>query len=95
MRHPRVHVPAFADSYLPGVTGLLKAGLDTYKGCAGDAFQRPLRSRFQARLTASVRASAGTSRHSSEGCKSQTVKVEPTTLAPSHAGVSVTVRTKR
>ena len=32
-----------------------------------------------------VRVSAGTSRHSGEGCKSQTVKVQPTTLAPSHA----------
>ena len=27
IRHPRVHVPAFADSYLPGVTVSLKAGL--------------------------------------------------------------------
>ena len=55
IRHPRVHVPAFADSYLPGVTVSLKAGLYTYKGTGADAFQRPLRSRFQARLTASVR----------------------------------------
>jgi len=31
MRHPRVHVPAFADSYLPGVTESLKVGLYTYK----------------------------------------------------------------
>ena len=31
IRHPRVHVPAFADSYLPGVTVSLKAGLYTYK----------------------------------------------------------------
>jgi hypothetical protein len=29
-RHPRVHVPAFADSSLPGVTVSLKAGLYTY-----------------------------------------------------------------
>src|SRR4029450_3814170 len=28
----RVHVPAFADSYLPGVTVSLKAGQSTYKG---------------------------------------------------------------
>jgi hypothetical protein len=27
IRHPRVHVPAFADSYLPAVTVSLKAGL--------------------------------------------------------------------
>jgi hypothetical protein len=73
----------------------LKAGLYTYKGSGADALQRPLRSRFRARLTASVRVSAGTSRHSGEGCKSQTVKVQPTTLAPSHAGLSVTVSTKR
>jgi hypothetical protein len=31
IRHPRVQVPAFADSYLPGVTVSLKAGLYTYK----------------------------------------------------------------
>jgi hypothetical protein len=30
IRHPRVHVPAFADSYLPGVTVSLKAGRSTY-----------------------------------------------------------------
>jgi hypothetical protein len=47
------------------------------------------------RLTPGVRASAGTSRHSGEGCKSQTVKVEPTTLAPSHAQALVTVSAKR
>ena len=33
-RHPRVHVPAFADSYLPAVTVSLKAGLYTYKALA-------------------------------------------------------------
>ena len=49
----------------------------------------------QFNLAALVRVSAGTSRHSGEGCKSQTVKVQPTTLAPSHAGLSVTVSTKR
>lgn len=31
-RTPRVHVPAFADSYLPGVTVSLKAAQSTYKG---------------------------------------------------------------
>jgi hypothetical protein len=36
IRTPRVHVPAFPDSYLPGVTVSLKAGLYTYKGPAGD-----------------------------------------------------------
>jgi hypothetical protein len=31
IRHPQVHVPAFPDSYLPGVYPvLLKAGLYTY-----------------------------------------------------------------
>jgi hypothetical protein len=55
IRHPQVHVPAFPDSYLPGVYPvLLKAGLYTYKGFAGDGFQRPLRSRFQPRLKRSV-----------------------------------------
>ena len=47
------------------------------------------------RLSAGVRVSAGTSRHSGEGCKSQTVKVQPTTLAPSHAQASATVSAKR
>ena len=37
IRHPRVHVPAFADSYLPVVTVSLKAGLYTYKVLAPDA----------------------------------------------------------
>src|SRR5262245_56682882 len=55
IRHPRVHVPAFTDSYLPGVTVSLKAGLSTYKGTAADALQRPLRCGFWARLIASVR----------------------------------------
>jgi hypothetical protein len=53
-RHPRVHVPAFPDSYLPVVYSTLKAGQSTYKGTGADALQRPLRSRFRARLTASV-----------------------------------------
>jgi hypothetical protein len=35
-RHPRVHGPAFADSYLPGVTVSLKAGRYTYKGTGAD-----------------------------------------------------------
>ena len=30
IRHPRVHVPAFTDSYLPVVTVSPKAGLYTY-----------------------------------------------------------------
>ena len=30
IRHPRVHVPAVPDSYLPGVTVSLKAGQSTY-----------------------------------------------------------------
>jgi hypothetical protein len=30
IRHPWVHVPAFPDSYLPGVTVSLKAGQSTY-----------------------------------------------------------------
>jgi hypothetical protein len=36
IRHPRVHVPAFAHSYLPAVTVSLKAGLYTYKGSGAD-----------------------------------------------------------
>jgi hypothetical protein len=56
IRHPQVHVPAFPDSYLPGVYPvLLKAGLYTYKGFAGDGFQRPLRCRFRQRLSGGVR----------------------------------------
>jgi insertion element IS1 protein InsB len=50
---------------------------------------------LRTRIKRLVRVSAGTSRHSGEGCKSPTVKVQPTTLAPSHAGLSVTVSTKR
>jgi hypothetical protein len=46
----RVHVPAFADSYLPGVTVSLKAAQSTYRGHGADALQRPLRSRFLRRL---------------------------------------------
>jgi len=37
----------------------LKAGLYTYNGSGGDALQRLLRSRFRARLTASVRPPSG------------------------------------
>ena len=55
-RNPRVHVPAFADSYLPAVTVSLKAGLYTYKGLAGDRLQPPLRCGFQARLKPGIRA---------------------------------------
>ena len=40
-RHPRGHVPAFPDSYLPGVTVSLKAGLSTYNGFAGGALDPP------------------------------------------------------
>ena len=43
MRHPRVHVPAFADSDLPGVTVALKAGQSTYKALAPDRFQRQVK----------------------------------------------------
>jgi hypothetical protein len=35
----RVHVPAFTDSYLPGVTVSLKAAQSTYKGPAADCLQ--------------------------------------------------------
>ena len=56
IRHPRVHGPAFADSYLPVVTISLKAGLYTYNRTGADALQRTLlrRFRFRARLTADV-----------------------------------------
>jgi hypothetical protein len=37
IRYPQVHVPAFADSYLPGVTVSLKAGQSTYKGLQATA----------------------------------------------------------
>jgi hypothetical protein len=55
-RNPRVHVPAFADSYLPGVTVSLKAAQSTYKGHGADCLQRPLlrRSRFRQRLSGGV-----------------------------------------
>jgi hypothetical protein len=39
-RTRRVHVPAFADSYLPGVTVSLKAAQSTYKGPGADAPER-------------------------------------------------------
>jgi hypothetical protein len=53
----RVQVPAFADSYLPGVTVSLKAAQSTYKGSGADCLQRPLvpRSRFQQQLRPGVR----------------------------------------
>jgi hypothetical protein len=38
-RHPRVHVPAFADSDLPGVTVSLKTAQSTYKEHGADAQQ--------------------------------------------------------
>jgi hypothetical protein len=52
----RVHVPAFADSYLPGVTVSLKAAQSTYNRPGADAFQPALlrRSGFQARLRPGV-----------------------------------------
>ena len=37
IRQPRVHVPAFPVSSLPGVTVSLKAGQSTYKGSGADA----------------------------------------------------------
>jgi hypothetical protein len=59
-RTPRVHVPAFADSYLPGVTVSLKAAQSTYKGHEADCLQRPLRSRLQARLMSGVKGRGDT-----------------------------------
>jgi hypothetical protein len=50
----RVQVPAFADSYLPGVTVSLKAAQSTYKGPGADGLQRPLRSRFRQQLRPGV-----------------------------------------
>jgi hypothetical protein len=41
IRHPRVHVPAFPDSYLSGVTVSLKAGLSTYNRFAPRALEPP------------------------------------------------------
>jgi hypothetical protein len=57
----RVHVPAFADSYLPGVTVSLKAAQSTYKGHGADCLQRTLvpRSRFRQQLMPGVRPSEG------------------------------------
>lgn len=55
IRHPQVHVPAFPDSYLPGVYPvLLKAGLYTYKELAANCLQRPLRSGVRHRLMPGV-----------------------------------------
>jgi hypothetical protein len=42
IRHPQVHVPAFADSYLPDVTVSLKAGQSTYKGLRIYPFSAPI-----------------------------------------------------
>jgi hypothetical protein len=58
IRHPRVHVPAFADSYLPGVTVSLKAGRSTYKAVeptASSFGSAALCLRFRRRLTEGVR----------------------------------------
>jgi hypothetical protein len=68
---------------------------DTYSNATRLAPTQLPRSRFQPQLRPSVRVSAGTSRHSGEGCKSQTGKVQPTPLAPSHAQASVTAWAKR
>jgi hypothetical protein len=54
IRHPRVHVPAFADSYLPGVTVSLKAGQSTYN-CL-QLIPDSLRSGCQVQLKRSVQA---------------------------------------
>jgi hypothetical protein len=55
-RTPRVHVPAFPNSDLPGVSVSLKAGLFTYKGRAPDCLQPSLlrRSRFRQQVKAGV-----------------------------------------
>ena len=57
IRHPRVQVPAVADSDLPAVTVSLQAGLYTYNPSGTDAQQPALlrRSGYRARLTAGVR----------------------------------------
>ena len=52
IRHPRVHVPAVADSYLPGVTVSLKAGLYTYNAVELTGKKLAL---FTSQLTAGVR----------------------------------------
>src|SRR5215470_6042055 len=83
IRHPQVHVPAFPDSYLPGVyTVSLKAGLYTYKGFAGDGEQRPLvpRSRSPPRLKPGV----GLTARRGDGSR-DTVK-EKSTLSGAAAG---------
>ena len=54
-----MHVPAFADSYLPGVTVSLKAGQSTYKGRAADCQKPTLRCGFRQQLTPSVIATRG------------------------------------
>jgi hypothetical protein len=41
----RVQVPAFADSYLPGVTVSLKAAQSTYNGPGADAVNRAAHAR--------------------------------------------------
>jgi hypothetical protein len=53
-RTRRVHVPAFADSYLPGVTVSLKAAQSTYKGPGADCLQLTLRFSFRQRLMPGV-----------------------------------------
>ena len=59
IRHPRVHVPTFTESYLPAVEST-KVGQSTYKGFAADC-QKPTlvpRCGFRQRLTPSVRRRA-------------------------------------
>ena len=60
-----------------------------------DRQQRPLRSRFRRAAERQAFGCAGTNRHDVKECKSPTAKVEPTTLAPSHARASVTESVKR
>jgi hypothetical protein len=55
-----VQVPAFADSYLPGVTVSLKAAQSTYKRPGADCLQRPLCSRFRQQLRPGVRRTPNT-----------------------------------
>jgi hypothetical protein len=72
----RVHVPAFADSYLPGVTVSLKAAQSTYKGFAADCLQVRRESRQQGvvMMTEAILSASPHRRHASlvtEGCEAR------------------------
>jgi hypothetical protein len=81
-RHPRVHVPAFPDSYLPVVYSTLKAGQSTYKGGAADCLQvrRESRQTGMVMKTEAILSAAPHRRHAplvTAGCEARRKVLPP------------------